>query len=131
MSRNILVVYYAATALFVSLDYGFDINIRAAFLEHTPRLRLGFYLMLFACFALVIWRPQWSAVVGTVESLVTLVALIINMALRSMVVTDAMIESGSGFITMAEIVNFVIAGGAAYVSYVLGIRRLTSRSGFD
>jgi hypothetical protein len=139
MSRNILAVYYAATALFVSLDYGFGINIRAAFLENTPGLRLGFYVMLFACLALIIWRPQWSTIVGTIESLGTLIALIVSMALRSMVVTDAMIESGTGFVTIQEIVNFLIAGGAAYYSYATGVRALfsqraltpTSRSGFD
>lgn len=129
--RRILLVYYAATALFVSLDYGFGINVRAAFLETAPGLRTVFYVVLFACFALIIWRPNWSTVIGTVESLATLVALIVNMALRSMVMTDEMLETGAGFVTMPEIVNFMIAGGAAYVSYVQGIRRLTGRSGFD
>jgi len=131
MSRNILTVYYAATAVFIALDFGFGINVRAAFLESEPGLRAGFYLLLFACFALVIWRPEWATIVGVVESLATLVALIINMALRSMVVTDAMLETGTGFVTTAEILNFVIAGGAAYVAYVQGLRRLTNRSGFD
>ena len=66
-----------------------------------------------------------------VESVVTLAALIINMALRSMMVTHDVFAAEAGPVTMAEIVNFLIAGGAAYVSYVQGIRRLTSRSGFD
>jgi len=131
MPRNILTVYYAATAIFISLDYGFGINVRAAFLENAPGLRVGFYLVLFTCFALVVWRPQWATLIGTVESLATLIALIINMALRSMVVTEAMLETGTGIVTMPEIFNFLIAGGAAYVSYVQGVRRLTNRSGFD
>jgi hypothetical protein len=62
-----------------------------------------------------------------IESLATLVALIINMALRSMIVTDAMLESGMGFVTMPEIINFVIAGGAAYVSYLQGVRSIANR----
>jgi hypothetical protein len=131
MNRNILRIYYAATALFVSLDYGFGINVRAAFLETAPGLRTGFYLVLFGCFALMIWRPQWTALIGAIESLATLIALIINMALRSMVITDAMLETGAGFVTMPEIFNFIIVGGAAYVSYMQGLRRLASRSGFD
>jgi len=131
MTRNVLIVYYAATALFVSLDFGFGINVRAAFLEGTPGLRVGYYILLFACFALMIWRPQWSTLIGTIESLATLVALIINMAMRSMVVTDQMIETGTGFITMPEIINFFIVGGAAYVSYTQGFRQLTNRSGGD
>lgn len=131
MTRNILLVYYAATAVFVSLDYGFGINVRAAFLESEPTLRVAFYLVLFACFALMIWRPQWATLIGTIESLATLIALILSMALRSMVVTDAMLETGTGFVTMPEIINFIIVGGAAYVSYFQGIKRLTRRSGSD
>jgi glucan phosphoethanolaminetransferase (alkaline phosphatase superfamily) len=131
MTRNILLVYYAATAVFVSLDYGFDINVRAAFLESEPTLRFAFYLVLFACFVLMIWRPQWATLIGTIESLATLIALILSMALRSMVVTDAMLETGTGLVTMPEIINFIIVGGAAYVSYFQGIKRLTRRSGSD
>lgn len=127
MNRNILRIYYAATALFVALDFGLGINVRVAFLDTAPGLRVGFYLVLFACFALMIWRPQWTTIIGAVESLATLIALIINMALRSMVVTDAMLETGSGFVTMPEIFNFIIVGGAAYVSYMQGIRRLSQR----
>ena len=131
MNRNILLLYYAATALFVSLDYGFGINIRAAFLETAPGLRAGFYVVLFGCFALAIWRPAWTNIIGLVESVVTLAALIINMALRSMMVTHDIFASGAGPVTMAELVNFLIAGSAAYISYVRGIRSLTSRSGVD
>lgn len=128
MSRTILIAYYAATALFVSLDYGFGINVRVAFLEAAPGLRNLYYLICFACLALMLWRPQWTSVIGAVESLATLIALIINMALRSMIVTDAMLESGSGFVTMPEIVNFMIAGGAAYVAFMQGLSALASRS---
>lgn len=127
MNRNILRAYYAATILFVVLDYVFSVNVRAAFLENAPGLRIAFYGALFACFALTVLRPAWTTLIGTVESVVTLSALIINMALRSMVVTDAMIETGAGFVTMSEIVNFMIAGGAAYVSYVQGLKSLANR----
>jgi hypothetical protein len=131
MNRNILRLYYAATILFVALDFGFHINVRAAFLESAPNLRILFYVVLFACFALVLWRPAWTNVVGLVESVVTLAALIINMALRSMMITHDVLAPGAGPVTMAEIVNFMIAGGAAYVSYLQGIKSLTSRPGAD
>ena len=131
MNRNILRLYYAATAVFLLLDYGIDVNVRAAFLESAPDLRLLFYIMLFGCFALVMWRPAWTNVVGLVESVVTLAALIINMALRSMMVTHDGLAPAAGPVTMAEIVNFMIAGGAAYVSYAQGIRWLASQRGDD
>lgn len=127
MDRNILLAYYAATAVFVSLDYGFDINVRAAFLEGTPGLRAAYYVVLFGCFALMLWRPAWTTLIGVIESGTTLIALIVNMALRSMVVTDAMLETGAGVVTMPEVVNFIIAGGAAYVSYLQGINALANR----
>ncbi len=127
MNRNILRTYYAATVLFVFLDFGLDFNVRAAFLENAPNLRLVFYVVLFGCFALTVWRPAWSNVVGLVESVVTLAALIINMALRSMMVTHDVFATGTGPVTMAEVVNFMIAGGAAYVSYINGVRALSSK----
>jgi hypothetical protein len=127
MRSNILIIYYAATAVFLTLDFGFGINLRAAFLENTPDLRMGYYLLLFGCFGLMLWRPNWSVVIGVVESLATIIALILNMALRSIVVTDEMLETGAGFVTMPEIVNFIIVGGAAYVSYVQGAKALASR----
>jgi len=49
------------------------------------------------------------------------------MPLRSMVVTDAMLETGTGFVTLPEIINFIIVGGAAYVSYQQGAKALASR----
>jgi hypothetical protein len=105
MGSNILIIYYAATAVFLTLDYGFGVNLRATFLESMPGIRMGYYLLLFGCFGLMLWRPQWSTLVGVVESLATLVALTFNMALRSM----------------------IIVGGAAYVSYVQGTKALASR----
>ncbi len=125
MNRNILRLYYAATAVFLLLDYGLDVNVRAAFLDSAPTLRVLFYVVLFGCFALVMWRPAWTNVVGLVESVVTLAALIINMALRSMMVTHDVFAAEAGPVTMAEVVNFLIAGGAAYVSYVQGLKALT------
>lgn len=127
MNRNILRAYYAATVLFVVLDFAFSVNVRAAFLESAPGLRIGYYLLLFGCFALTILRPAWTTLIGTVESLLTLSALIIHMAMRSMLVTDAMIETGAGFVTMSEIINFIIASGAAYIAYMQGLKSLANR----
>jgi hypothetical protein len=128
MNRNILRLYYAATVLFVALDFGFHVNVRAAFLESAPGLRLVFYGVLFGCFALVLWRPAWTNVVGLVESVVTLAALIINMALRSMMITHDVFATGAGPVTMAEVINFLIAGGAAYVSYAQGLKWLAGKN---
>lgn len=123
-SRRLLLFYYAATIIFLMLDYGFSVNVRVAALEAFPGLRTGYYLVIFACFGLMLWRPGWTTAIGVVESLATLVALIVNMALRSMIVTDRMLETGAGFITTAEIFNFLISGSIAYFSWHRGMTQL-------
>lgn len=126
--RSILLIYYAGTAIFLLLDYVLGLNVRLAFLENHPLLKAIYYGILFACLGGAILRPDWTLVIGAVESLVTLVGLIFSMALRTMVVTDAMIETGAGVVTPAEIVNFIISGGIAYISWMRGLRALGSRS---
>lgn len=130
MTRKMLLGYYAATVVFLLLDYVAGINVRVAFLETAPALRAGFYGILFVCLALILWRPQWADVIGTVESLVTLIALIINMAMRSMVVTDAMLDTGTGFVTIAEIFNFLISGSVAYFVWARGMQSVFGQNKF-
>lgn len=121
---SLLRVYYAATALFIFLDYFLNINIRLAALEQAPAWRALYYVFCFVCLGLMYWRPSWSAWIATGESLITLSLLIISMALRVTIVTDEMIENGRGAVTMSEIVNFMIASGAAYIAYMRGARNI-------
>jgi len=124
VSRHLLVFYYAATIVFLMLDYGLNINIRIAALDAYPGLRAGYYLVIFGCFGIMLWRPAWATAIGVVESLATLLALIMNMAMRSMIVTDQMLETGVGFVTTAEIFNFLIAGSIAWFSWQRGMTEL-------
>jgi hypothetical protein len=122
--RRVLQAYYAATIVFLMLDYGMGLNVRTAGLEGLPGLKAGYYLVLFACLGLMVWRPTWSTVVGVVESLATLVTLIFSVALRSMLPTEQMLETGSGFLGVPELVNFVIAGGIAWYAWQRGLAQL-------
>ena len=122
--RRILQAYYAATILFLMLDYGFGMNIRVAGLEGHPGLKAGYYFVIFGCLGLVIWRPALSTAVGVVESLATLITLIFSVALRSMLGPDYMLAGGSGFLGTAEIVNFVISGSIAWFAWQRGMRQL-------
>jgi len=72
----------------------------------------------------MLWRPGWTLVIATIESLVAVVALTFSMALRVMVVTDEMIETGVGFVTTEEIFNYLIVAGIAYFSWVRGTTSL-------
>ena len=126
-SSRILVLYYAATVVFVVLDFAFGFNIRLAFLEPLPTARIAYYALCFTCFALMLWRPAWTVLISAFESLVTLSALIIGMGMRTLLLTDRMLETGAGFVTMPEIWNFLISGGIAYIAWVKGIRHLQGK----
>lgn len=120
LSAKMLRIYYAATAAFLLLDYLFGINVRLASLDAFPGWRAFYYAVCFACLGLIIWRPAWSTWVATSESLITLSMLIITMGARVMTVSDSMLNTGSGFVTTEEIINFVIAGGVAFIAYTRG-----------
>ncbi len=126
-AARVLPWYYAATVVFLILDYVAGINIRIAFLESMPAARLGYYGVCFACFGLILLRPAWATLVGTFESLVTLIALILGMGMRVMVPNDAIFGESAGIVTLQEMINFLISGSMAYLSYTKGMRRLVGR----
>ena len=123
-SISILRFYYAATAAFLLLDYAFDVNLRLAFLEPWPGWRAFYYAICFSCFGLIVWRPDLTLLVTTVESLITLSALLLSMGARVLSVSVNVPEMGGGFVTVEEIINFVIAGGAAWLGWFHGSRAL-------
>lgn len=124
-ATRILPWYYAATAVFLLLDYVAGINVRVAFLESMPLGRAAYYGICFVCLALMIWRPAWTTLIGTFESLVTLIALIFSMAVRVLVPTDVIFDENASFVTTQEVINFIIAGSIAYFAWVRGLRELT------
>lgn len=121
---RILPWYYAGTAVFLALDYGLGFNVRVAFLSDFPGARLAYYGICFGCFGAMVWRPAWAALIGTFESLVTLVALILSMAIRVMVPNDAIFEEHAAVVTVQEIVNFLISGSVAYFTWTRGLKNL-------
>ena len=124
---RLLPAYYAATLVFLVLDYAFGVNVRLTFLEPWPQARSGYYGFCFFCLALMWWRPAWTALIGSFESLVTLVALIFGMAMRVMIPNDAIFAENAEFVTIREIINFLIAGFVAYYAWVRGLRAAIGR----
>lgn len=122
--RRVLQAYYAATIVFLVLDYGAGLNVRIAGLEGLPQLKAGYYLVIFACLGLTLWRPAWSTAIGVIESLATLVTLIFSVALRSLFPTEDLLGAGYGPLGVAEIVNFVIAGSIAWYAWQRGMAQL-------
>ena len=123
-TERLLAGYYGATILFVLIDFGLGVNVRAAFLEPWPGLRLAYYAFCIACLGAMIWRPAWSTLVGTVESLVTLVALILGVGIRVMVPSDAIFGENVRILTYQEIINFVLSGYIAYFAWTHGLKRI-------
>lgn len=123
-SWTLLRLYYMATALFLLLDYIFGINIRLASLDAFPVWRAIYYVFCFACLSLIWWRPALSPWVGTIESLFTLALLIVTMGVRVMTYSDTVLQTGAGFISGEEVINFVLAGGVAWIAYVRGSRAI-------
>ena len=116
-------IYYAATLLFLLLDLVLSLNIRLAFLEPWPYWRGVYYVACIGCFLLIAWRPAWSMLVMTAESLVTLIALILSMGVRAMSAA-AILDDGGRFFSTEELVNFVLAGAAAWYGWSHGSRAL-------
>ncbi len=110
------------------LDFALGFNVRLAFLESLPMARIAYYAVCFTCLALMLWRPAWTVLISAFESLVTLSALIIGMGMRTLLLTDRMLETGRGFVTMPEIYNFLISGGIAYIAWVKGIKHLQDKN---
>ncbi len=119
--------YYAASVVFLLLDFGADINVRVAFLEPWPAARGAYYAVCLACLGLMLWRPGWAVLIGSFESLVTLVALILGMAVRVMIPNVAIFGENASFVTLQEIVNFLISGSVAYLAWIRGLRALQMR----
>lgn len=116
--------YYAATIVFVLIDYALGVNLRIAFLEPFPLLRIAYYAACFGCLGLMLRFPRWAALIGGIESLIALIALTFSMGLRTLIPSAAVLEQGTGFVTTEEIINYLIVGSIAYLSWSRGIESL-------
>ena len=119
-----MLLYYAGTAIFMMLDYVLGINVRLTFLDPYPVWRMAYYGFCFVCLALMLWKPSWAAFIGIAESLLTMSLIVISTAARVLIVSDEMIESGRGFVTMPEMINVGIAFLVVYVGYMRNMRNV-------
>lgn len=114
--------YYLATAGFVLLDFGLGINVRLSFLAEHDGLRIMYYLVCFLCLAVIIAKPALTVAVAAVESLVTIVALILATATQVMLP-----EAPGGVPGIEELLNFLISGFAAYLAWTRSMTSLFGR----
>lgn len=125
--RQALTGYYAATALFLALDLGLGINLRVSFLEAHDGWRLAYYGVCLACLIAIIVRPGWTIPVSALESLATMVALILSFGVRVMAIDDAVLEGSEPVVTTQEVLNFLISGVAAWLAWTRSIAALSGR----
>ena len=121
---KLLRAYYAATVLFLLLDYLGGINVRVAFLDPWPLWRGIYYLACLGCLGLIAWRPGLTTLVTTMESLLILGALIISTGARVMTLSESALTSTPDFVTTEELVNFAIVGFAAWYGWFRGTEAL-------
>ena len=119
--NRVLGGYYLATAGFLVLDFGLGINVRLSFLEQYEGLRIMYYLVCFLCLAVIIVKPALAVAVTAIESLVTMVALILSTAIRTM------LPEAHGFLGVEELINFLVSGFAAYLSWTRSMTTLFGR----
>ena len=125
-ARRTFTAYYAATALFLVLDLGFGLSLRVSFLDAHDGWRFVYYGLCFACFFAIIFRPQWALAVTALESLATMVMLILSFWLRILPTGDTR-DVGSPAVTTSEVVNFLISGGVAWLAWSRSVSAIAGR----
>ena len=120
--NRVLGGYYLATAGFVLLDFGLGFNVRLSFLAQYDGLRIMYYLVCFLCLAVIVVKPALTVAVTAVESLVTMVALILSIGTRAMLP-----EAAGGVLGIEELINFLVSGFAAYFSWTRSMTALFGR----
>ena len=73
---------------------------------------------------LIVWRPALTALVTTVESVLTLAALIVTMGVRVMTMSETVLDGDGMAPTFEELTNFTIAGMAAWYGWFRGTTNL-------
>ena len=119
-SRALVLVraYYWLAPLFLALYLGFDIDLRYPFLDVLPGSRTALYATQMGCALLLAWRPGLTALVGTLESTLSMGLLVVTtwMAYWGMFV-DAFPEIGNPF-TPANVASLVTSATVLTISYI-------------
>lgn len=128
-----VLVYYLATPAFAVLDLAFGINVRAAFLDGRPVLKLVWYALALVCAAAVARWPNRAGLVGLAESGASIALLVIGTMTAYLAAVDAAASESAAAgppFRPADVVNLMVSSGALIVSYIAAQAR-ASREGLD
>lgn len=123
--------YYLVTPFFALLDLGFGINVRAAFLDGQPVLKLAWYALALACALAMAHWPDHAGLVGLAESGASIALLVIGTMTAYLGTVDAALSESAVEppFSPADMVNLVVSSAALIVSYIAAQARV-SRRGF-
>ncbi len=106
------------------VDLFLGLNVRLSFLDTHDAWRVAYYGILLFCFVLMLLKPGWTAAVSALESLVTMLGLIFSVAYGSLIVTTAMVDGDAAFVTVESVINLLISGPPAYLSWKRSLRAM-------
>ncbi|TNF98236.1 MAG: hypothetical protein EP297_08600 [Gammaproteobacteria bacterium] len=125
---NVLIIYYlVATPVFILFDWMLDFAPRTAFSDDTT-VKVVYYIFLFICGFICLFNTGFSALVGIIESSVSLTLLIISFLKPIMLPDIDALEAGEyqHAFNMQVILNFLIAGSVLIYSFHSNLHRLQS-----
>ena len=109
--------YYWLAPAFIVLWLGFDIDLRYPFLDALPGARAALYGTQLGCGVLLAIRPRLAALVGSVESSLSIGLLIVTTwSAYFGMIGDGFPESGNPF-TPEKVTSLVCAAGILGVSH--------------
>lgn len=115
--RPILAYYLGGTPLFLLLDAGWDLSIRASFF-HDLNARLAYYAFCLLCGALAWIYPRRARWIGIGESAITITLLVVGFMTPILTFQEELAANPwatmDSPVTPEGIVNFIIAGGMAW-----------------
>lgn len=130
--------YYLASPLFAVVDFALGAPIRIAALAR-PGWRLAYYAFALACGLLARRKPEWTPLIGMVESAFNLLLLVLSVLVPIFTLPARIAEGAEVVLPFgpAELGNVVLSGGVLILSFyrqqsrvVTGIRP-EPRSGDD
>lgn len=109
---RLTIAYYLATPFFLLLDLALGVNIRAAGLEQSPKVKYSYYALCILCGVATYFKPSLTSSVGLVESSVNILLLILGMMVPYYWLTSQALEDHfvRNPFTLEKVANFSISG---------------------
>ncbi len=113
--------YYVATPLFWLLDVVWGVRVRVAFLDDSPVLRDGYYVLCLGIGIVATVAPRYASRLAFYESATNLGLLVLSVGLWYLRMLDwaAGPSVAVPVLTPWQLLNFVFAAAAAAISYGL------------